>query len=72
MWERGSTLRTELSAVDISWCVVARAEKAMAGDGSLWAPLIMGAAVALFAPFMRLVQVISYIKNSLGTSIHYI
>ncbi|KOB74527.1 putative homeodomain transcription factor, partial [Operophtera brumata] len=57
MWERGSTLRTELSAVDISWYVVARAERAMAGDGCLWAPLIMSAAVALFAPLIRLVQI---------------
>lgn len=57
MWERGSTLRTELSAVDISWYVVARAERAMAADGCLWAGSAMAAAVALFAPMARLVQV---------------
>lgn len=57
MWERGSTLRAELSAVDISWYVVARAERAMATDGSLWPGLIMAAIVALLAPAIRLVQV---------------
>ncbi|XP_026750732.2 protein phtf isoform X2 [Galleria mellonella] len=57
MWERGSTLRAELSAVDISWYVVARAERAMAADGGLWTGLAMAAAVALFAPATRLVQV---------------
>lgn len=56
MWERGSTLRAELSAVDISWYVVARAERAMAADGGLWAGLAMAAAVALVAPALRLVQ----------------
>ncbi|XP_075973537.1 putative homeodomain transcription factor isoform X2 [Anticarsia gemmatalis] len=57
MWERGSTLRAELSAVDISWYVVARAERAMAADGCLWPALAMAAAVALVAPAIRLVQV---------------
>lgn len=57
MWERGSTLRAELSAVDISWYVVARAERAMAADGCLWAGIVMAAAVALFVPATRLVQV---------------
>ncbi|KAG6445310.1 putative homeodomain transcription factor 2 isoform X2 [Manduca sexta] len=59
MWERGSTLRAELSAVDISWCVVARAERAMAAEGAwgVWAPLAMAAAVALFAPALSLLQV---------------
>ncbi|XP_059047117.1 protein phtf isoform X2 [Achroia grisella] len=57
MWERGSTLRAELSAVDISWYVVARAERTMAADGGLWTGLAMAAAVALFAPATRLVQV---------------
>lgn len=57
MWERGSTLRAELSAVDISWYVVARAERAMAADGGLWAGLAMAAAVAFVAPIVRLVQV---------------
>ncbi|RVE51265.1 hypothetical protein evm_004069 [Chilo suppressalis] len=57
MWERGSTLRAELSAVDISWYVVARAERAMAADGCLWAGIAMAAAIALFAPISRLVQV---------------
>ncbi|CAG5050572.1 unnamed protein product [Parnassius apollo] len=56
MWERGSTLRAELSAVDISWCVVARAERAMAAHGSLWPGLVMAAVVALVTPAMRLVQ----------------
>ncbi|CAB3230045.1 unnamed protein product [Arctia plantaginis] len=56
MWECGSTLRAELSAVDISWYVVARAERAMAADGGLWAGLAMAAAVALAAPIVRLVQ----------------
>ncbi|XP_063533910.1 protein PHTF1 [Cydia strobilella] len=57
MWERGSTLRTELSAVDISWYVVARAERAMAADGCMWAGLLMAASVALVAPAARLIQV---------------
>ncbi|KAL0841265.1 hypothetical protein ABMA28_014986 [Loxostege sticticalis] len=57
MWERGSTLRAELSAVDISWYVVARAERAMAADGCLWAGLVMASIVALFSPATRLVQV---------------
>ncbi|KAJ0177227.1 hypothetical protein K1T71_007236 [Dendrolimus kikuchii] len=57
MWECGSTLRAELSAVDISWYVVARAERTMATDGSLWPELLMAATVALFTPVMRLVQV---------------
>lgn len=70
MWERGSTLRTELSAVDISWYVVARAERAMAGDGCLWAPLFMSAAVALFTPFIRLVQVRIRYQNRLANLSH--
>ncbi|KAH9633365.1 hypothetical protein HF086_004079 [Spodoptera exigua] len=57
MWERGSTLRAELSAVDISWYVVARAERAMAADGCLWAGLAMAAAVALVKPIIRFAQV---------------
>ncbi|CAH0723395.1 unnamed protein product, partial [Brenthis ino] len=57
MWERGSTLRAELSAVDISWYVVARAERAMAAHGAAWAGLVMAALVAVVAPFSRLVQV---------------
>lgn len=57
MWERGSTLRAELSAVDISWYVVARAERAMAADGCLWAGIAMAAAVALIKPVIRFVQV---------------
>ncbi|XP_049868773.1 protein PHTF2 isoform X2 [Pectinophora gossypiella] len=57
MWERGSTLRAELSAVDISWYVVARAERAMAADGGLWAGTLMAALVALLAPATRLMQV---------------
>ncbi|XP_028168395.1 putative homeodomain transcription factor 2 isoform X1 [Ostrinia furnacalis] len=57
MWERGSTLRAELSAVDISWYVVARAERAMAADGGLWAGLAMAAVVGLLTPITRLVQV---------------
>uniref|UniRef100_A0A2A4JV60 PHTF1/2 N-terminal domain-containing protein n=1 Tax=Heliothis virescens TaxID=7102 RepID=A0A2A4JV60_HELVI len=57
MWERGSTLRAELSAVDISWYVVARAERAMAADGCLWAGLAMAAAVALIKPIIRFAQV---------------
>ncbi|KAM3964380.1 putative homeodomain transcription factor [Aphomia sociella] len=57
MWERGSTLRAELSAVDISWYVVARAERAMAAHGGLWTGLAMAAAAALLAPATRLVQV---------------
>ncbi|CAH2037438.1 unnamed protein product, partial [Iphiclides podalirius] len=57
MWERGSTLRAELSAVDISWCVVARAERAMAAHGALWPGLLMAALVALVCPAIRLVQV---------------
>ncbi|XP_013199955.2 protein phtf [Amyelois transitella] len=57
MWERGSTLRAELSAVDISWYVVARAERAMAASGSLWPGLAMAGVVAYFAPFSRLLQV---------------
>lgn len=57
MWERGSTLRAELSAVDISWCVVARAERAMAAEGCAWAGLALAALVALVAPAARLVQV---------------
>ncbi|XP_038212175.1 protein PHTF2 isoform X2 [Zerene cesonia] len=57
MWERGSTLRAELSAVDISWYVVARAERAMAADGCLWSGLIMAALVAFNGPVMRLIQV---------------
>ncbi|KAL4713235.1 hypothetical protein ACJJTC_013165 [Scirpophaga incertulas] len=56
MWERGSTLRAELSAVDISWYVVARAERAMASDGCLWSGLAMAAVVSLFAPAARLIQ----------------
>lgn len=58
MWERGSTLRAELSAVDISWYVVARAERTMAADGDLWAGLAMATAVALISPLVRLVQVV--------------
>ncbi|XP_047023852.1 protein PHTF2 isoform X3 [Helicoverpa zea] len=57
MWERGSTLRAELSAVDISWYVVARAERVMAADGCLWAGLAMAAAVALIKPIIRFAQV---------------
>ncbi|CAG4979813.1 unnamed protein product [Colias eurytheme] len=57
MWERGSTLRAELSAVDISWYVVARAERAMAADGCLWSGLVMAALVALIGPVLRLIQV---------------
>ncbi|XP_047529185.1 protein PHTF1 isoform X1 [Vanessa atalanta] len=57
MWERGSTLRAELSAVDISWCVVARAERAMAAEGCAWAGLLLAALVALVAPAARLLQV---------------
>ncbi|XP_061713467.1 protein PHTF2 isoform X2 [Cydia pomonella] len=57
MWERGSTLRAELSAVDISWYVVARAERAMAAAGCAWAGLLMAASVALVAPAARLIQV---------------
>ncbi|CAG9786155.1 unnamed protein product [Diatraea saccharalis] len=57
MWERGSMLRAELSAVDISWYVVARAERAMAADGCFWAGIAMAAAIALFSPISRLVQV---------------
>ncbi|KAJ2946059.1 hypothetical protein O0L34_g4978 [Tuta absoluta] len=57
MWERGSTLRAELSAVDISWYVVARAERNMAADGGLWAGIVMAATVALLAPATRLLQV---------------
>ncbi|XP_052740112.1 protein PHTF1 [Bicyclus anynana] len=57
MWERGSTLRAELSAVDISWYVVARAETAMAAEGCMWAGLVMAAIVALVTPAIRLVQV---------------
>ncbi|CAH2106389.1 unnamed protein product [Euphydryas editha] len=57
MWERGSTLRAELSPVDISWCVVARAERAMAAEGCAWAGLALAALVALLAPAARLVQV---------------
>ncbi|XP_026724988.1 putative homeodomain transcription factor 1 isoform X2 [Trichoplusia ni] len=59
MWERGSTLRAELSAVDISWYVVARAERAMAADGCLWAGIAMAAAVALIKPVIRFVQVVA-------------
>ncbi|XP_022130858.2 protein PHTF2 [Pieris rapae] len=55
MWERGSTLRAELSAVDISWYVVARAERAMV-DGCLYSGLIMAAIVAFNSPVMRLIQ----------------
>ncbi|XP_072931982.1 protein phtf [Epargyreus clarus] len=57
MWERGCTLRAELSAVDISWCVVARAERAMAAHGRLWAALAMAALVALLPPASTLLQV---------------
>ncbi|XP_013169497.1 PREDICTED: putative homeodomain transcription factor isoform X2 [Papilio xuthus] len=57
MWERGWTLRAELSAVDISWCVVARAERAMAAHGALWPALLMAALLALVAPVARLLQV---------------
>ncbi|XP_045535543.1 protein phtf [Papilio machaon] len=57
MWERGWTLRAELSAVDISWCVVARAERAMAAHGALWPALLMAALLALVAPAARLLQV---------------
>ncbi|CAK1547203.1 unnamed protein product [Leptosia nina] len=57
MWERGATLRAELSAVDISWYVVARAERAMASDGCLWSGLILAAVVAFNAPILRLIQV---------------
>ncbi|XP_053607157.1 protein PHTF1 [Plodia interpunctella] len=57
MWECGSTLRAELSAVDISWYVVARAERAMAAGGSLWPAALMAALVACFAPLTRLLQV---------------
>ncbi|XP_045772268.1 protein PHTF2 isoform X1 [Maniola jurtina] len=57
MWERGSTLRAELSAVDISWYVVARAERAMAAEGCMWAGLVMATIVALVTPVIRLVQV---------------
>ncbi|KPJ08118.1 Putative homeodomain transcription factor [Papilio machaon] len=57
MWERGWTLRAELSAVDISWCVVARAERAMAAHGALWPALLMAALLALVAPATRLLQV---------------
>ncbi|XP_050683226.1 protein phtf isoform X2 [Leptidea sinapis] len=56
MWERGSTLRAELSAVDISWCVVARAERAMAAEGCPCAGPVMAALLAVTAPAMRLVQ----------------
>nr|XP_032520351.1 putative homeodomain transcription factor isoform X1 [Danaus plexippus plexippus] len=56
MWERGCTLRAELSAVDISWYVVARAERAMS-DGGVWPGLFMASLVAVVSPFMRLVQV---------------
>ncbi|CAH4032588.1 unnamed protein product [Pieris brassicae] len=55
MWERGSTLRAELSAVDISWYVVARAERAMV-DGCLYSGFIMAAIVAFNSPVMRLIQ----------------
>ncbi|KAJ8730094.1 hypothetical protein PYW07_017132 [Mythimna separata] len=57
MWERGSTLRAELSAVDISWYVVARAERAQAADGCLWAGIAMAAAVAVIKPILRFAQV---------------
>ncbi|XP_039754224.1 protein phtf isoform X2 [Pararge aegeria] len=57
MWERGSTLRAELSAVDISWYVVARAERAMAAEGCMWAGIVMAALVALVTPAIKLVQV---------------
>ncbi|XP_022830805.1 putative homeodomain transcription factor 2 isoform X2 [Spodoptera litura] len=63
MWERGSTLRAELSAVDISWYVVARAERAMAADGCLWAGLAMAAAVALVKPIIRFAQVAAELDN---------
>nr|XP_037872806.1 putative homeodomain transcription factor isoform X3 [Bombyx mori] len=56
MWERGSTLRAELSAVDISWYVVARAERAMAAEGCVWAGLAMATIVALLTPAIRLTQ----------------
>ncbi|XP_068631825.1 protein phtf [Battus philenor] len=59
MWERGSTLRAELSAVDISWCVVARAERAMAAHGALWPGLLMAGVVAFVGPVIRLIQVAS-------------
>ncbi|XP_041978315.1 protein PHTF1 isoform X2 [Aricia agestis] len=57
MWERGSTLRAELSAVDISWYVVARAERALAAAGGDWAGLVMAALVAIAPPIARLMQV---------------
>lgn len=58
MWERGDTLRAELSAVDISWYVVARAERAMAADGGyMWAGAVMAACVALVTPAATLIQV---------------
>lgn len=51
-------LRAELSAVDISWYVVARAERAMAADGACaWAALAMAASVALVSPASSLLQV---------------
>lgn len=56
MWERSSTLRAELSAVDISWYVVARAERAMAAEGCVWAGLAMATIVALLTPAIRLTQ----------------
>ncbi|XP_048482736.1 protein PHTF2 isoform X3 [Plutella xylostella] len=57
MWERGEMLRAELSAVDISWYVVARAERSMAQDaGSLWCALLMAAAVAALTPAANLLQ----------------
>lgn len=57
MWERGSMLVASLSAVDISWCVVARAERALANGGGLWSGLGLAALIALSPRAVRLTEV---------------
>lgn len=61
MWESDEVLRAELSAVDISWYVVARAERAAdADEGYIWVGVVMAAILAIMTPALRFLQVGSF------------
>lgn len=58
IWEGGYLMKAELSAVDISLYVVARAEHAMMnGGGYIWAGVVMAGIVATISPMFKLIHV---------------